>query len=388
MRKIKSKIGLLLICFLSCLHYSKYIPNPERDIANWIKNFSYQKSLAYEYQLKTRFVEIKCAGKCRIGWGEYVKGVWEYPESSYHFEYIGIKDREWMKKGKEWEESARGEESDIFSQIERVMEFDKFEYLNSEGNFYYFRFKPNVPFLDPARRDEMVGFLWISKKTFLPEIIWAGLPDSSVWWRVKISDLNRSVKISPPLSRMIEYEVLFDSTGPEINQSIKMLKNRLGLLNVPFKLVKMGKKIILKFPSYYQIDDVKEMLGPGRFFAYNVADDKSGAIKSVYFANEPRKPIYVSKQVFGSDDVKSCEIKFDNLKRPFILIHLKRDSEFSKRVAFELNGSVVAITELDNPQKLNKIFLYPDMRYLQINLLKGFISQPLPEVEIKMIAKE
>ncbi|MEO0216129.1 MAG: hypothetical protein ABIL14_03850 [candidate division WOR-3 bacterium] len=378
---------LILILFLNCTQYTKYLPRPEEEVKDWIDNFARQKSFDYVYELKTRLVHIKGEGECIIGFGEHIRGIWESPESSYTFEYIGINDLEWAKIGRKWEESARGEESDIFAQIKRMFEFDKFEYLGSEKDFYSYQFKANVPFLEPQRWREMTGFLQISKKNFLPTIIWAGLPDSSVYWYVKISNINKEKKIIPPSIKILNYEITWDTLSITVNEAFKKLKQRLDLTSFEYQLEKKKNLIILKVPAYYQIADLQEILKPGNFICYGLTDNKSEAKRTVYLKDNPKKPLYVSLELFNSEDIKGCEVKFDHLHKPYITVKLKKHIDFPTKIAYELDGLVLGITTLDFSQKLNKISIYPEMTYRQINLLKGILIQPLFTLDIKLAFK-
>ncbi len=375
------------ILFLSCLQYTKYLPRPEEEVKNWVENFFHQKSFAYIYELKTRLVHINGKGKCIIGYGEDIRGIWESPESSYTFAYIGINDLEWTKIDREWKESARGEESDIFAQIKRMLEFDKFEYIGLKDNFYTYQFKANVPFLDPMRWREMIGFLMISKKNFLPAIIWAGLPDSSVYWYVRISNINKKKKITPPTIKSLDYKLIWDTTAIPISEAFKKIKTRLDLLDLQYRIEKRERAIILRMPSYYQIEDIREALTPGDFACYAVADNESGMERVVYLNEDPKKPLSISGKLFNSDDIKECEIGFDHQQKPYLTIKLKRRIDLPAKIAYELGGICIGITTLDIPKKLDKIIFYPEMAYLKMLRLKGIICEPLFPVDVKPVAE-
>ncbi len=318
----------------------------------------------------------------------YWLGLWQYWDSlkGIEFEYVGIQNLEWSKKGNKWEKSSRGEESNLFLQIKRTLEFGRFEYKGGDKYYHYF-FKPNVPFLAPERWKEMVGYMDISKQNLLPRIIWAGLPDSSVFWRVEITNFNQNFSIAPPETKVKEYEVLFDTTI-KINSMIDMLKRRLNLINAKYKIGKKGKSITLKIPSYYRLEDIKEMLRPGELIVYGVTEDKLEAERALYLQSEPQKPVYITGQIFDSKDVKDCALKFDNMNRPFLVIFLKKDITFPEIIAFEIDSVIYGITRLDFPQTLSKITIYADTTYFQMNLLKGYTGQMLPSIEIKPITKE
>ena len=143
-----SLVFFLLLLLINCVQYTKYIPDPEKDIDKWISNFHQQRSFSYQYKLETKSVYTEAKGVCVICRGEHICGIWSSPDSKLDFEYIGLGDIEYSKTKNRWQELARGDESNIFGQIERLLKFDKFEYIGSEKEFLY-RFKVNIPFLVP-----------------------------------------------------------------------------------------------------------------------------------------------------------------------------------------------------------------------------------------------
>jgi len=101
-----------------------------------------------------------------IGLGEHIEGVWR-GDTTMHFEYVGLGDKEWSWQDDTWEERVRGEQSDFFAQMTRVLAFDTFEYRGFE-NGYVYDFKATVPFLSPGGWKAIRGILRISQETFLP----------------------------------------------------------------------------------------------------------------------------------------------------------------------------------------------------------------------------
>ncbi|MEO0190506.1 MAG: hypothetical protein ABIL18_05955 [candidate division WOR-3 bacterium] len=223
MRKILYSIKILF-CYLfivGCAPKFIYSPEPEKDVKEWVKNLSRQKSFSYKYQLKTAGAKISAQGDCIIGQAEHITGLWDYGDTITGFEYIGINDREWSKKDGKWLESIRGEESNLFAQIQRVLEFERYELLNV-GDRFLFRFNAVLPFLAPEKWREMVGYIGISRKLYLPEFIWVGLPDSSVYWQVEITNYNHKRIIKSPHTEFLSYQIIPDGSL-EYNFAIKKI---------------------------------------------------------------------------------------------------------------------------------------------------------------------
>ncbi len=378
-----------IICFIyltNCGPKFTYYPEPEKDVKEWIRNFFRQKSFSYEYYLRSAGARISARGDCVLKRGEYIKGFWDYGDTVVYFEYIGIKDREWAKKDGKWLESVRGEESNIYEQIKRILAFEKFGLLNKDKN-YLFSFDAKLPFLAPDRWRDMVGYIEISHKYYLPEEIWVGLPDSTVYWKVRITNYNHNREISPPFIETKLYEIRPDTTvSPDV--AIKKIKGRLRLLKLNWKLTKENGKIILKAPEDYSIYDIQDMLAPGITYIYEVARERSTANRISYLKANVNQTVYLSGQPYGHDIIKSTALKFDHLLRPFITIRLKNTIQTAGQIAVEVDSFIIGITALDTGKKMDKIVLLLDMEYPEILKYNALIYQPLFKMEILPLNRE
>jgi len=388
MQKRTLKWLMFLICYsliINCGPEFTYTPEPEKDVKMWMRNLSYQKSFKYEYDLHTAFAKINANGDCIIGRAEHIKGIWDYGDTIVNFEYIGVNDREWAKKEDRWIESARGEESDIYAQIKRLLEFEKFELLDGNDKFL-FRFNATLPYLAPDRWREMVGYVEIARKNYLPEMIWVGLPDSSVYWRVRFDDYNHNRNIFPPYIDIKNYEIKLDSSINQ-KQAIKKIKNRLKLLKLKWQLKKEGDKIILQVPGDYDIYDIDELLAPGITTIYSVARNGNEASRISYLKGNVNQLIYLSDIKYDYNHIKSAGLNFDKLSRPYITMKLKKKLEPTDQIAIEVDSSLIAIIRLDKDQKMDKITIYLDMEYLELLKYTAFISQPLFKIEVIPLSK-
>jgi hypothetical protein len=227
---------LFFIC-LGCVHYSKYIPQPEKDIEQWIGNFTKQRSFSYRNSLQTQTVYTQAQGDCIIERIEHNKGTWYAAGQTINFEYFGLGDMQYSRSEGKWGLSTRGEESDALTQITRVLEFDNFEYIGFEEGFLY-NFKANIPFIAPDRWKEITGRLKISARNYLPEEIWTGLPDSSVYWKIELSDYNKKKILKPPISQWRSYLLNSDF------EYVKPMKRRMELFEIDYRLKKVKEDII------------------------------------------------------------------------------------------------------------------------------------------------
>ncbi len=377
------KVGVVLsaVYVFNCTRQVKYIPDPERDIDTWVQNFVQQRSFKYRYKLQTQSVYAEADGDCVMGRGEHVYGLWHYEDKELSFEYVGIGDVEYHKEHGTWRESPRGEESDILTQIERILEFDAFEFMTSDKAYTY-RFRANIPFLAPGRRKEMIGIIKISNRNFLPEMIWAGLPDSSVYWEIELSNYNKRTHIKVPVRVWLKY-VLVGAID-----HIEVVKRRLELLDIEYRIKKDGDDILLSAPNYLTIEDIETALSTKVLNVYDVAKDKESATRVGYLRGDGNNSIFLGNKFLNEDDIKNARIKFDEGSRPYIEFSLHKKQEVPSEIIFEADSVLLGIVRLDIRRKIDKIKLYTDMRYYNMLLLRASLLQPLPKIVLKSMVEE
>lgn len=378
---VKLNIMLSTVCVFNCARQVRYVPDPERDIDTWVQNFVQQKSFEYRYRLRTQSVYAEAEGDCVLGRGEHVYGSWHYEDKELSFEYIGIRDVQYNKEHGVWRESPRGEESDILTQIERIIEFDAFEFMTSDRAYTY-RFKANIPFLAPGRRKEMIGIMRISRRNLLPEMIWAGLPDSSVYWNLEISNYNKKTQIKAPVRGWRNYILVGAYDHAEA------VKRRIELLDIEYRIKKDGDDIILSAPDYLTIEDIEMALATAVLTVYGVAKDKESATRVGYLRGDDNVPIFLGSELANRNDIKNARIKFDEGSRSYIELSLHKKQEFPSEIVFEADSVVLDLVRLDITKKIDKIRLYTDMRYYNMLLLRASLLQPLPKIVIKPMVEE
>jgi hypothetical protein len=376
------KVLLPIFCVLGCIHYSKYIPDPEKDIELWVANFSQQRSFSYRYSMHTSYVDTRAEGHCVIDRGEIVAGIWEQEGERLSFEYIGLQDREYSIKDNEWVSTSRGEQSDVLVQIERLLQFDKFEYQGINGVYTYL-FKANIPFLAPGRWKEMVGVMGISKHTYLPVSIWAGLPDSSVSWTIDLYDYNKKQTIKAPPVAWHAFHI--QDAHKEHSRAIK---KRLQALHIDFRLHKDKEGYRLDVPEYYTLEDIEGYLMNHTITGYRVTRERDQAIMIAYVRNNKNTALYCAETLFTHADLKSIDIKIDPASRPCFYMKLKKKHDLPTEVAVAVDGVIQYVASLDSDKKINTLLVYTDMHYLELQLIKAAIQHVLPEVEVTTLTGE
>lgn len=368
-----------LILALSCVQYARYVPDPEKDITQWIANFRRQRSFSYQYETKLKSVSVEANGYCIIGKGERIAGTWYGPGGAQQFEYVGLGDMEYSRRGSTWERISRGEESDIYTQLTRILTTDTFEYAGADGDYAY-RFKANVPFLDPERRKDMIGFIIISADNFLPEYIWAGLPDSTTYLMARLSGYNSTKGIKPPVREMKEYQVITDMRSVD---NYAKLKRRLELLSVEYRLEQIDDGFLLRVDEYLGLEDVVKMLRPGGMSLYEATNDHAKAFRTAYLLGDMYRPVYLTEDFATESDVRRIEVGFDRSSKPYISLRLRKKYTLPQMVALEVDTILTAIVTLDTLVKSDRIDLYPEMKHSEIELLGAYILQPLGDLEVQ-----
>jgi hypothetical protein len=370
----------LLWCLwcLQCAPRVTYTPDPEKDVSAWVQTFSQQRSFAYRYTLKTQAVLAEASGECVIGLGEHISGVWR-GDTTVHFEYVGLGDREWSWQDDAWHDRIRGEQSDFFTQITRVLEFDSFEYRGFDSGYVY-DFKATVPFLSPGGWKEIRGILRISDRTFLPDDVWVGLPDSSVFWHMELSHYNERTSIEAPVATSVQYELQGVSAEHE-----RAVDRRLTLLGIEHHVRNHDGAVVLTVPQYYTADYVQTVFDEKHVLVYEVVPSQQQARKVGYEHGDESKPVYLADTFASVEDIKDIRIRFDSRSRPFLDIQLKEKREAPSRIGCEVNGGLIGVTTLDTHGKIDRIRLYAHMSYSDLQIMRAALLKPLPCVQIRTV---
>lgn len=371
--------GLLILLSGTCARYSTYVPDPEKDINRWVTNFTHQISFKYEYEAKLRSIRVEGKGFCVVGKGERLSGKWYGDGSEQDFEYVGMGDIEYSRKGTVWEQISRGEESDIFTQITRILSTDEFSYSGIDGGYEYI-FKANIPFLDPLRRKEMVGMMTVSPDNFLPVHVWAGLPDSSTYWTARIFDYNSTRNIRSPAGQKREYLVTSKNASKDDSRA---LERRLDLLSVDYWLQEKNEGFMIGLPIHYSIEEAAVFLKTGGMVLYAVTDMHEDASRIAYLKGDVKKPVYLTERLATERDVRDAKLRFDQSSALYISIVLRGKRALPGKVALEVDSVLVATATLDTSIKSDRIDLYPEMQYTEMEILRAYILQPLAAYEVK-----
>ncbi len=364
---------------MNCARYVKYVPDPENDINQWITNFKHQISFNYRYEAKLRLIGVEGTGFCVIGEGEKLSGKWYGQGGEQEFEYIGLGDIEYSKKGRSWERVSRGEESDIFTQIARILSTNKFGY-EGKGKSYKYVFKANIPFLDPERRKEMVGVITISPDNYLPDFVWAGLPDSSTYWTAQIFGYNSTKKIKSPVKDRLAYLIIPNIQKHEGNG---LLEKRLDLLSLDYRLRENGDGFLLELPFHYGLEDAVTFLKPGGMALYAVTDERKDASRIGYLKGDAQKPLYLTERLATDRDIEDVKIRFDRSSALYMSLKLRGKRVLPGMVALAVDSILVATATLDTLIKSDRIDLYPEMQYTEMEILRAYILQPLGAYEVQ-----
>ncbi len=343
----------------------------------WMDNFRRQRSFDYEYETKMRTVDMVAEGFCVVGQGERLEGVWRSSGGEQEFEYIGLGDVEFSRSGRIWERSTRGEQSDIFTQISRIVTADEFEYQGFDAGYWY-RFKANVPFLSPERRKEMIGVLKISSDDYLPSYIWAGLPDSSTFWKARLWRYNGGQTVKPPQKGRAEF--LLTASGEVLDG--KVVSKRLDMLRIDHRIRKVDDGLLVSVADHYGTDDLDAMLKPGRTVVYGVAQRREDAARIGYVSGDPARPVLLSDAIMAGKEIKGVDLRFDRRSTPYLSLKLRNKRRLPAMIALEVDSVIVLTAPIDTLKMLSRIDVYPDMQYREMEILRSQLLQPLNEINV------
>ena len=304
------------------------------------------------------------------------------------YEYIGMGDVEYTKRNGQWLQSARCEESNIFAQITRMLDFDRFEFFdNNDDKGYLYKFKANVPFLAPDKWKHMQGMMMITRQNYLPSIIWAGLPDSSVFWQVTIDKYNKIGDIKPPVRQNNDFVITSDSSR-STGELIKLLKKRFKELGIRCRLMRSDSVLVLNASAEYSAGDLSDMLSTPVAAIYGVAERRDLATRISYADSSQKNPVYLRGLLVDNTSITDARLTFNNISQLSLVVVLKEKIMAPGKVCLFLNDKIVSFATLDKPEKVNKLRFYiGETGYFQMNILKASLKQPLPSIEVKKLSK-
>jgi hypothetical protein len=226
----------------------------------------------------------------------------------------------------------------------------------------------------------MIGFMKIKADEFLPAYIWAGLPDSSIYWTAEISGYNAHKNVKAPVREYHEYVVSYD-TGSN-GDLLDDLEKRLDLIGIGYRLTKAPGGIMISLPAQYSMADLENMLRPGGLSVYSVTESGKAAQRIAYLKDDIYRPVFVSDLLFSDTFIRDTDIEFDPVSTPHITLRLRQKRTMPPVIAYEIDSIMVATATLDTLGRMDRIKLYPDMQYREIEILRAYIEQPLGVVRI------
>ena len=167
-----------------------------------------------------------------------------------------------------------------------------------------------------------------------------------------------------------------------------VIERRLDLLELNYRLEPWQDRHLLSLPIQYELEDVQSILSPGGLNVYVVVDERESAERIAYLKNDMYAPVFVSDLLFTEGDVKDAEIKFDARSTPYIALRLHKRRRMPRAIGFEVDSVLVATTALDTLPEMDRINLYPEMQYHDLEILRALIKEPLGAIDISPASGE
>ena len=159
-------------------------------------------------------------------------------------------------------------------------------------------------------------------------------------------------------------------------------------MSIDFKLKNAEPGIVLSIGQEYKLEDLRLILAPGQVNVYGLVSDKKDALKIGYLNDNMNLPLFLSTIIFNHDNIADAEIRFDEVSKPYIRIKFDKKAHVPAQLAVEIDGSIIGIAKLDTSQKIDRIMLYTDLLYYDLEIVKAKLTQVLPGIDLKPIKEE
>jgi len=375
----KFSLLLALILFSGCIQYIKpVIEIKDLPLYAW-DMLKRQKSFLFEYCIfkKSISLNIKLKGVFNTPDIFEIKGEWREGEESEDVHLIGVGDFEFERKGNKWELHARGEESRVFTQVERVFGYlrkrKKVEVVDSSGEFYILKFHPNLAFLDPSFSKRMQGLVFIEKRRYTLKKIECSSEDGDIGFRFEVKKVNRAKKIKIPF--VVKREVVY-RVKKNPREAEKMIRRRIKEVGLNAKVKREKNLIRIQGDLSLTKKRIRMLSSPGKVCLVLLSLEEEGAKISV--KNNPADIFYI-KDTLLKDDIKEVRVIFDELSRPMLFVHFKKKIPGIKEyyVGFVIDGVLYEAEKFDNP---GKIYIIKNIgTYDEANYTKAILLNPMEE---------
>lgn len=323
-------------------------------------------------------VELQFDGVCVLSGQEERRGYQRFDSESTWVWLMGFDDIEYELRGGGWSIHPRGEETDLLTQLRRVMGFGNFKLIEEGQAGFVFRFQPNLAFLDPTFEKELWGVMEVGRGDLLPRRVEAQDSAGTIGLLVELWGYNRVQRLVPPVATRTLVRLSYGELPPDSNRMLgERISSRFGELGFSVRFDPEAKTLTVNGPISQA--RVESLLSLGESGLYRVGSNRTSSV-----------------QICGPEGLGRARVGFDRRHRPFIQLGLSRTGVRALKAlapgeswALAIDGEVLT-SGLDPSREGRSIKWSNGLGYWELMRTAAIInSGPLPtRVSVAAIEKE
>ncbi len=358
-----------------------------------IKN---QHSFMFDYFISRKSLAFSVQGKGSVVLPDALRfrGTWKLDEEVRLLDLVAAGDYELDKEDGEWIPRQRSEEGRVMEQVDRIVRDallirnnKGFKLLADEGRVLKYSFKPNIAFLDPAFQKKFSGELIVDGRTLLAKEIKGISDDSDIVFNFKIKAFNQKRGIDMPFAP--NFLISYSSGSTSVMRARSAMRARFADLGREARIRTDQER--LKVTLTLPLDEVvaKNIAGEGRLYLVSLSLKAGG--QRINTRGQATDIFYIT-DTLARPKVRSAELRFDSLSRPWVEISLK-NSEISSSQLFAdyvgvvVDGILYEVLPIDSKTELVKIAnvpTYQEALALAVKLRKPLKGKLVFESEEKL----
>lgn len=339
------------------------------------------RSFRFSYRLwrqEPPRVELQFEGVCVLPAQEERRGYQWFDSGSTQVWLMGFDDIEYELRDQRWSIHPRGEETELLTQLRRVMRLGGFELIEETPTRFIFSFRPNLAFLDPTFEKELWGVMEVGRPDLLPSRIEAQDSAGTIGLVVELWGYNRAHRLKPPIPTRTLISLAYgELSADSIRVLGELVSKRFEQLGFSIRFEPETRTLIVNGPISQA--RVESLLSLGEPRLYRVGPNRS-----------------LLAQLCGPEGVGRARVGFDPWQRPFIRVNLTpigaralKDLAPGELWALTIDGEVLT-TRLDSSGEVRSISWSNGFSYWDFERIAAIInSGPLPtRVSVIGVEKE
>ncbi len=288
-----------------------------------------------------------------------LKGKWQAPDKEEwngFFERDGKKEkihlfasdvREFELTRSGWQVRPRGLETRILEQIQQVFLGETLEFIREERGKYLYRFKPNLPLIDPQGIKGLKGIVEVDRHSKLPVRIYCADENKKSEWELRLFP-NRAGLVKIPFVPVLQVLLLspdYRWTCGERRKAAGIIKQRLKEMGVDFRM-KWGRTgVDLAIDRRITHQGLKLLFSSGRVEIWTgkiVSDSEDPKLKTLPVGGDEAKKVCLGT-LLGDNGSLYAEADLDLPAEPRLRVRYKEHPAW--RIPESDTGVIVLIID-------------------------------------------